>query len=175
MGVFSESGWHLMVREAMVRKLRAFYETLLMLDDTPRRIALGMAAGLFISWTPTVGIQTLLVIPVTSLIRANRVAGVIGVYLSNPFTILPMYWIEYKLGTIVLHESLTFEEFRALISLESWTETWRTLTDVGMELLMAMFLGGLILGTVTAIIGYCVTHWLICRVRRSDAGAAVEA
>jgi hypothetical protein len=79
----------------MAQRLRAICGKLLMLDDTPHRIALGMAIGVFISWTPTVGFQMLAAVPLAYLLRANRVAGVIGVYLSNPFTLVPMYWLDY--------------------------------------------------------------------------------
>ena len=31
-------------------------------DDTPHRLALGIALGVFVAWTPTVGLQMVLVL-----------------------------------------------------------------------------------------------------------------
>jgi len=154
----------------MLRKLKQAYYTLLMLDDTPHRIALGMALGVFIAWTPTIGFQTLLVIPLTWLTRANRVAGVIGVYLSNPFTIVPMYWLAYKVGALMLQETLTFREFREIVSLGRGDAWGHALVSLGTELLLPVCAGGLILGAVTAVVGYWVTHWFASRGRRLDDG-----
>lgn len=150
----------------MLRRLREMLHTLLMLDDTPHRIALGMAIGLFIAWTPTVGIQMLLSIPITWLARANRIAGLIGVYLSNPFTFLPMYWIDYRLGAIVLKDPLTFAEFQTIVAGDGTSGWLDVFAKVGVELAVPMFVGGIILGAITSVLGYAGTHWLVSRFHR---------
>src|SRR5437867_5606952 len=96
----------------MIRKLKGMFRAILMLDDTPHSIALGTAIGLFIAWTPTVGIHMILVVALALLLRANKVAGLIAVYISNPITLVPMYWIEYKLGAVVVDKHITYEDVR---------------------------------------------------------------
>ena len=59
----------------MFRKLASMFRAIVMLDDTPHSIALGTAIGLFIAWTPTVGIHMILVVALALLFRANKVAG----------------------------------------------------------------------------------------------------
>ena len=63
----------------------------LRLDDTPHRIALGVAIGFFVTWTPTIGIQMILVVALATLLKANKLVGVPFVWISNPFTIVPIY------------------------------------------------------------------------------------
>jgi uncharacterized protein len=149
----------------MAQRLRAICGKLLMLDDTPHRIALGMAIGVFISWTPTVGFQMLAVVPLAYLLRANRVAGVIGVYLSNPFTLVPMYWLDYHLGAMLLHTPVSFDEFREISMHSDWVQRCWGLLGVGMEVLAAIWLGGLILGALTGVLAYIGTLWLLRCVR----------
>ena len=70
---------------------RQWLRALLMLDDTPHHIALGTALGVFIAFTPTVGIQMILVLLLAMLVRPffrfNNVAGLIAVYITNPVTV----------------------------------------------------------------------------------------
>ena len=99
---------------------REFLRTILMLDDTPHSIALGTAIGMFIGMTPTVGIQMGLVLIFAFLVRPlfsfNKVAAVLTVYISNPFTVAPIYWGCYKLGTVFVEGNVTYEDFAAEFS-----------------------------------------------------------
>ena len=44
-------------------------------DDTPHRIALGVAIGIFVTFTPTLGFQMILVAVIATLLRANKFVG----------------------------------------------------------------------------------------------------
>ncbi len=145
----------------MANTFRSIYAKLLMLDDTPHRISLGMAIGIFIAWTPTVGFQMMLAIPLAYLFRANRMASVIGVYLSNPLTFLPMYWLDYHLGAMLLGNPLTFGEFREILMTDDWAQWWWGLLSVGIELTAAIWLGGLILGACFGVLAYIGTNWVV--------------
>lgn len=136
-----------------------------MLDDTPHRISLGMAIGIFIAWTPTVGFQMMIAVPLAYLLRANRMASLIGVYLSNPITFLPMYWLDYHLGAMLLGNPLTFNEFREILTHDDWGQWWWGLLSVGVELTAAIWLGGLILGACFGVLAYIGTNWLVRRMR----------
>jgi uncharacterized protein len=149
----------------MAQRLRAICGKLLMLDDTPHRIALGMAIGVFISWTPTLGFQMLAAVPLAYLLRANRVSSVIGVYLSNPLTIVPMYWLDYQLGAMLLRTPVSFDGFREILMRSDWAQRCWGLLGVGMDVLGAVWLGGLILGALTGVLAYIGTLWLLRCVR----------
>ena len=52
-----------MLLRFIANRLKTFFiYRVLHVDDTPHRIALGVAAGIFIAWTPTIGFQMLLTI-----------------------------------------------------------------------------------------------------------------
>ena len=72
-------------------------------DDTPHRLALGIALGMFVGWTPTVGLQMLLVVLLAPSFRVNPIVGIPIVWVSNPFTIVPIYFSNYWFGHLVLN------------------------------------------------------------------------
>ena len=91
---------------------RKIITTVLHINDTPEAVALGVGLGIFIAMTPTVGLQMTLVLVIHTLFRANRLAGLVMVYISNPFTLVPIYWLDYMVGSVVLrHPLYSYEEF----------------------------------------------------------------
>jgi hypothetical protein len=81
----------------MFRRVRRFVVyKILHVDDTPHRIALGAAVGVFVAWTPFYGLHMVLVVAISALLRANKVVGLPLTWLSNPVTApvnLLCYWI----------------------------------------------------------------------------------
>ena len=61
-------------------------------------LARGVAVGIFVGLTPTVGVQTLLMLGGCLLLRANFPAAFIASWVSNPLTIAPMYFAFRVLG-----------------------------------------------------------------------------
>ena len=160
-----------------------FWRKLLQLDDTPESIALGAAVGMFIAWTPTVGIQMVVVILLALVIPMNRLAGLIVIYISNPLTMIPMYYLEYLLGLQVLgDQGMNYDEFLVFFNeiLEIanretfWTATKVFLEQLGYPVLKTLTVGGTLLGILTAIPTYPLTlKWVKgYRNSRSKAKAA---
>jgi len=56
------------------------------IPDTPHRIALGIACGVFIGFSPFFGIHMLAAIGIAYLIGANPLAAAIGTWMNNPVT-----------------------------------------------------------------------------------------
>ncbi|MGB1808756.1 MAG: DUF2062 domain-containing protein [Planctomycetota bacterium] len=143
-----------------------FWHKLLQLDDTPESIALGAAVGMFIAWTPTVGIQMVIVILLALVIPMNRLAALIVIYISNPLTMIPMYYLEYLLGLQILGgQGMNYDEFLVFFNeiLEIanretfWTATKVFLEQLGYPVLKALTVGGALLGILTAIPTYPLT------------------
>jgi len=70
---------------ASARALRERFVALLHLDDPPWRVALALAVGVFISFTPFLGFQTLLALLVAALARLNAAVVVTGTWLNLPW------------------------------------------------------------------------------------------
>jgi uncharacterized protein (DUF2062 family) len=84
------------------RQWQARLGVLLQLDDAPWRTALALAVGVFISFTPLWGVQTLLALLVATLARLNRGVTVTGTWLNLPWFAPFVYAGAVKLGALML-------------------------------------------------------------------------
>jgi uncharacterized protein (DUF2062 family) len=81
-----------------MRSWRVALRRLLRLRASPHEIALGCAAGAFVSITPLLGVQTLLAIVLATLLRASVPAAIFGTFLGNPLS-WPLIWAStYAMG-----------------------------------------------------------------------------
>jgi len=72
--------------------MSVFVDRVLQVHDTPHRIGLGVATGIFVAWTPTVGFQMALTVALAWLVGANKVVGVPFVWISCPPTYFATYY-----------------------------------------------------------------------------------
>src|SRR6056297_551831 len=61
-------------------------------------LARGIAVGFFVGFTPTVGIQTFMMLAGSLAFRANFIGAFIVSNVSNPFTMAPLYYGFNQLG-----------------------------------------------------------------------------
>ena len=152
---------------------------ILHLDDTPHRIAWGVFIGTIIAFTPTLGLQILIYIPIATLLRANKVSGIPILFISNPFTAVPLYYSTWKVGAAVMRpdkevtrstikqwlgetgRTLKNDGLGRLLEAEFWSDAGRLLASTGAEL----WVGGLLCGIVVAVPIYFLTRWGINAVR----------
>lgn len=117
------------------------------IQSEPDAIGRGMALGLFIGFTPTFGFQMILAIAFAFLLRQNKIATFIGVFITNPVTAPFIYGLEYEVGRMLLgypalqHHHLHYEE----------------LLSMGAQFAVPLLLGCLVLGIPFSIIGYSLT------------------
>jgi len=83
-------------------RLTGRLRAVLHLDDSPSRIALALAVGVFISCTPFYGLQTLLSLGIATLFRLNKVATITGTWLNLPWFAPFIYAGAVKLGAWLL-------------------------------------------------------------------------
>lgn len=148
---------------------RQWVRAILRLHDTPHSIALGTAVGVFVGLTPTFGIQMLLVLAIAFLARPffrfNRFAALVAVYISNPFTMVPVYWFNYQVGTVFTHTKITWTEFVRLFHYSGYTEWWSTITNVFHTLGTPLILGSFLVATFLSLPTYPLMFRLSERVQ----------
>ena len=143
-----------------VNWLRRFVKyRILHIDDTPHRIALGMGLAIFITWTPAIGLQMVLVLLLCMLFRANKLVGLPFVWISNPATILPIYGPNYLIGCWLLGGDYNFDwgPARALFRHGWWEQinAWWKLTN---EIFWPLWLGSLVVGLVLGVATYAFVY-----------------
>ncbi len=89
----------------------------------------------------------------------NRLVTIVGVYITNPWTIVPIYtfgtWIGMKL--LGVKGIITNIEWSAL----SFTNVFGEMK----ELLLPFVFGTFVLGAVSAVMAYVFMYWLLARKR----------
>ena len=65
--------------------------------------AKGLAIGVFSGCFPFFGFQTLIGVFFAKLAKGNIFLAAIGTWISNPFTYIPLYYFNYKVGSIFLN------------------------------------------------------------------------
>lgn len=154
------------LRRAYIRLQRLWYK-LVTLKSSPQKIALGFAMGLCVAYTPTIGIQTVLVLALAALFRVNPVSATVGVYMSNPVTIVPMYALCYKVGAWILGAEPAFDNIDFSASLLS-------LSKEGLYWIGVEAVGAVVVGVVTFPIAYLVALWVVVGYRRARLNRRIE-
>ncbi len=152
---------------------RTLLNYVLGLEDTPHQIALGVAVGFFWGMTPTVGVQMMLVLGFYYLCKPffnfNVKASLVTVYISNPLTMLAIYWFDYEVGTLFVSGDLTKSELSAVLEYNSFAEWWVTVKGLVLRVGWPMAIGSVVVGAACALASYPITRWLVVtwRTRKS--------
>ena len=148
------------VIDAMREKAAHFIRRLLALDDTPERIAKAFALGVFLAFSPLVGLHLFLGVALPFFFSLNRIAFLLGAFINNPWTLIPIYAAGTYLGGLVMgfppRPTLPTFEWNLLWSSAFWTQL------VGQwHILKPMFVGSLILSIFLSTFSYFAALCLI--------------
>jgi uncharacterized protein (DUF2062 family) len=84
------------------RRLRRGIDWLWRQEGSPGQRARGLAAGVFMGCFPLPFLQMVLGMALASLLRGNHLLAAAGTWISNPFTSLPLYVLNYHVGSLLL-------------------------------------------------------------------------
>jgi len=155
-------------------KLRAIFNV----QDTPHRIALAFAFGVFTGISPFIGLHYIAGIFLAWLFRLNRLVAIIGISVNNPWTLVPIssfsVWTGAKLMGIkqVLPEvdwkGITFMTIVDwLKSLINEPNKFIDLAITLMPLIKAFFVGSFVVCTLSAIVSYFIIYILANRYKKA--------
>jgi uncharacterized protein (DUF2062 family) len=87
--------------------IRATFRRLLAIDDPPERTALAFSIGVFIAFSPFLGLHTIMATAVAFLFRFNKIAIYTGTFINNPIlTLVPIIIASYAVGAFLLGRPL---------------------------------------------------------------------
>ena len=124
-----------------------------------RRSAAGaFAVGLFMAWIP-LPCQMLIAAIAATWFRANLPVAVSLVWLTNPFTMPPLFYLAYQCGSRLL--GMPPVEFQPQLE-------WQWLMGVMQEIGIPFLLGSAVLGLSSGLLGYLIIRlgWRIGVQRR---------
>jgi uncharacterized protein len=152
---------------------RSTVRRLLAIDDPPERTALAFSIGIFIAFSPFLGLHTIMATVLAFSFRFNKIAIYAGTFVNNPFlTLVPIIFASYATGALLLGRPLalptgSMELLRDphLLTGGWWGELFRRSTDV----LLPFAIGGMVLSVICSIIAYPLTlRFLRARKRKKE-------
>ena len=150
-------------------KFRAIFQV----KESPHRVALAFAFGVFMGISPFLGLHYIGGIFLAWLFRLNRLVAIIGISVNNPWTIVPIstfaVWLGAKLLGIkhVLPEvDWTNISLINIISRLKDLETFIALIEKLLPLIASFFVGSFIICTISAIASYFIVQILVNKYRK---------
>lgn len=136
-----------------------------------RGVALGVALGIGIGVFP-VPLQMPAAMLAAVALRANVAAAAAATWLTNPFTMAPIWALSAYLGSFVVPAASAAQPGKPGVPWE-WTEPWtwpaalwEQVTAWGPALLVGFPIAGVLLGALSYLIVYWGWAWLIHAERR---------
>ena len=154
----------------MVRfpRVRAWLEQLLHTHDTPQRTAAAYALGVFLGFSPVLGLHTILGLILAFALSLNRVAVLLGVYSNLPWILVPYYTLATWLGASLLGAAPPpglVEAFITALQNRSWSE-FRSAFGGLEPVFWAFTLGSTIGATLLSLVAYRVAFVMITTHRK---------
>ncbi|MFO8057430.1 MAG: DUF2062 domain-containing protein [bacterium] len=130
--------------------LAEYYQNLMDIPGKENDVAVGFAIGIFISFSPWIGLHLIIIFLLTHVFRKSFGAGLLASLVFNPFT-APFFWtLEFRTGRLVigLFSRQPKQEFK--ISFSDFEALW----DSVVQVFYPIFIGGLVLGVPAAVLSY---------------------
>lgn len=118
-----------------------------------RSVAGGVAAGLFGGLVPG-PLQMITAGLLAVLFRVNLPVAMFTTFYTNPFTIVPLYWVAYKLGALVTGQSHTMTDAHFVVPEMGWDNWFTVMVDWIMSLGKPFAIGLPLLAVSLALLGY---------------------
>ncbi|WP_154443970.1 DUF2062 domain-containing protein [Halovulum marinum] len=167
--IYPSSGWR--------RAIEYFGHRLKRLPDTPHKIALGFACGVFVSFSPLFGLHFIYAGILALIVRGNLLASFLGTLFGNPLTFPFIAGTALGLGRKIMGAARSGESMHSLregfagATSGLWQSTkamfgfgepaWQPLGTFFWEVFVPYFVGGILPGLATATAMYFLTRPLV--------------
>ena len=156
--IWPERGFRRLLTYLMQRVLR--------MPGSTSSIAISLAFGVAISFTPFIGFHLILAAVLTSLARGNVLVSAIGTIAGNPWTFPLIWYADYELGTLILR-AMGFDFSDQPLALGQFSSH-------PTDLLLPLTLGGFVLGAISWFTIFGAAYWTIDVWRKHRAKRLME-
>ena len=129
----------------LIKRIRKFISWLWNQEGSPFQRALGFGVGIFSGCFPFFGFQILMGVFLSKLFKGNTILAAVGTWISNPFTYVPLYYFNYRVGSLLLNIDKNIVDFTHITTNQLWSQGW--------YLSSRLLIGSICVGLVTGVIG----------------------
>ncbi len=138
----------------MLKKLSRIFRLLKLklyrIRDFPEAVAIGLAWGASVSMTPILGFHLITCYLGTWMMRGNIVAATVGTVLGNPWTFPFIFYLDYKIGTILFFKPLDEYNFNIVFFMDNFE-----------KLFLPTLVGSIPIAIITWFITYIISKKLL--------------
>lgn len=156
------------------RSAQYFGKRVLRVNATPYAIAMGVACGAFVSFTPLLGLHFVLAFVFAYLLRANFLAAVLGTAVGNPLT-FPFIWaFTFRVGRVILGQPVHHNAEPRLDGPSEYTvEAISGFFERTWPVIEPMLVGSIPLGLTAAVACYVVTYATVVGYQKARAAKTI--
>jgi len=143
------------------RKLRILYLKLVKQSGTPESISRGVAIGFFTGFFIPFGGQMLIAVTLAFMFKARKIPAMACTWITNPWTVPVIYPFQCYLGAKLMRSDLTLKGINRLFGTFLKEHTFESFTNLGDEILIPFFVGGVFLGLLSAVGSYFASYGMI--------------
>ncbi|WP_184327179.1 DUF2062 domain-containing protein [Rhizobium sp. BK529] len=146
-------------RKGFLRPARYIMMRVLRLSASPHAVAVGFAAGVFVSWTPFIGVHFIMAFVIAYFLSGNMVAAALGcAAFGNPLT-YPFIWgITWEVGHLLLSRQAQTGgqaiDLAELFHKLHFTELWKPVLE-------PMLIGAIPPGAISSVALYALTFYTV--------------
>ena len=148
------------------RLFRFYYHKAIREPGTPEYIARGWAIGMFVGFAVPFGLQLVVSIPLSFLLKGSKLGATVGTLTTNHFTIFVIYPFQCWLGSWLIGNPLSLSEISSELELVLKEQDYQTLFGLGRDLVVSFFIGGFLLAAVSTPLCYYLVKNMVIQYRR---------
>tara|TARA_B100000035_G_C21011210_1_gene559704 strand:+ start:850 stop:1299 length:450 start_codon:yes stop_codon:yes gene_type:complete len=104
----------------ILRFIKLQKHKIIKIKDFPESVAVGMAWGAAVSFTPLLGFHLIICYLGTWLMRGNLIAATVGTIVGNPWTFPLIFYLDYQIGTTIFLDRIDYYEFKIIFLVENF-------------------------------------------------------
>ena len=136
----------------LIQRNRRVLSWILKQRGTPGERARGVAVGIFSGCFPFFGFQSLMGVFLASIFKGNQLLAISATWISNPFTYIPLYYFNYKVGSIFLNTSSNKIIEKSLVI----DDLWKQGRIFSLKLLLGSSCVGILLALICGSIAFFI-------------------
>ncbi len=160
---------------AFVNFFKQKWQAILAVEQSPEKLARALTLGLWIAFSPFLGLQTPLIFIIAPLMGLSSFIVFTTVYVvNNPWTMIPIIVLDYYVGYFIVEKWLGF-------NLHAYNPGFMTWVNEKLQRYLSSYLGtaplcfwcficgGLVVSLIVASISYPILRYCCKRIRRTRA------
>ena len=145
------------------------------LQGSPASLARGTAVGVFIGFAPVMPFKSMLILMITVAVRSSTVAALlVCTLICNPLTYLPLYYLAWLIGDLLLPGRVSWELLKAAVGHMREVSLAQAVVlagQMGLDMGLVLLAGGLALALPLAIASYLgALRFFAWKARRQESG-----